>query len=242
MEERTGYILNKKGEDKEKYDRVADRYDYFELPMEVLAFSRWRKLLFGELEKFIETGESSRSAEKLILEVGVGTGKNMPYYGAGEYVGADISRKMLEKARSRMERLDKRVALIQSDAELLPFRDEIFDAIISTYVFCSVENPVRGLKELYRVLKPDGRVFFLEHMRCENEVGGKILDALNPLARKFGPEINRRTVENIQKAGFRIVEERWLMTSVFRFIVAEKGGANSSTHIAKNQTSLPLTL
>ena len=223
MEERTEYILSKKGEDKKKYDRAAARYDYFEFPMEILIFSRWRKLLFGELSKFIENEVPETAREKLILEVGIGTGKNMPYYGAGEYVGIDISRKMLEKARNRMIRLERVVDLVQSDAEILPFRDETFDAIISTYVFCSVENPVRGLKELYRVLKPRGRVFFLEHMRCENEIGGRILDALNPLARKFGPEINRRTVDNIQKAGFRIAEERWLMTSVFRFIVAEKG-------------------
>ena len=220
MGEPTEYILNKKGEDKKKYDRAAARYDYFEFPMEVLAFSRWRRLLFGELERFIKAED--KESERLILEVGIGTGKNMPYYGTGDYIGMDISRKMLEKARDRMERTGRSMDLIQCDAELLPFRDGIFDAIISTYVFCSVENPVRGLKELHRVLKPGGRVFFLEHMRCESEIGGKILDALNTLARSFGPEINRRTVENIKKAGFRIVEERWLMTSVFRFVVAEK--------------------
>ena len=220
MGEPTEYILNKKGDDKKKYDRAAARYDYFEFPMEVLAFSRWRRLLFGELERFIKT--EGKESERLILEVGIGTGKNMPYYGTGDYIGMDISRKMLEKARDRMERTGRSMDLIQCDAELLPFRDGIFDAIISTYVFCSVENPVRGLKELHRVLKPGGRVFFLEHMRCESEIGGKILDALNALARSFGPEINRRTVENIKKAEFRIVEERWLMTSVFRFVVAEK--------------------
>jgi len=224
MEERSGYILSKKGEDKKKYDIAAARYDYFEFPMEVLAFSRWRRLLFAKVEEFVGAGaaESERGEEKLILEVGVGTGKNMPYYGTGEYIGIDISRKMLEKSKKRTERIGRRIDLVQCDAELLPFRDGVFDAIISTYVFCSVENPVRGLKELYRVLRPDGRVFFLEHMRCENEIGGKILDALNPIARSFGPEINRRTVDNIKKAGFRIAEERWLLTSVFRFIVAEK--------------------
>ncbi len=222
MEERTEYTLSKKGEDKRKYDKAADRYDLFEFPMELVAFSRWRRLLFGKLEEFVELEAGESDKEKLILEVGVGTGKNMPYYGTGEYIGIDISRKMLEKAKNRMERLGRKIDLIQCDAEILPFKNEVFDAIISTYVFCSVENPMRGLKELFRVLKPEGRVFFLEHMRCENEIGGKILDALNPLARSFGPEINRRTAENIRKAGFRIAEERWLMTSVFRFIVAER--------------------
>jgi demethylmenaquinone methyltransferase/2-methoxy-6-polyprenyl-1,4-benzoquinol methylase len=129
---------------------------------------------------------------------------------------------MLEKAKEKVEKLRKNVELIQCDAEALPFKNDVFDAAVSTYVFCSVENPIRGLRELYRVLKPGGRVYFLEHMRCENEIGGVILDVLNPIARVFGPEINRRTVENIRKAGFRVVKEEWLLTSVFRFIIAEK--------------------
>ena len=129
---------------------------------------------------------------------------------------------MLEKAKEKVKNLGKNVELIQCDVEALPFKNDIFDAVVSTYVFCSVENPVRGLRELHRVLKPGGRVYFLEHMRCENEIGGVILDMLNPMVRFFGPEINRRTVDNIKKAGFRIVKEKWLLTSIFRFIVAEK--------------------
>ena len=129
---------------------------------------------------------------------------------------------MLEKAKKRAEKLGKKMELIQCDAEALPFKSKVFDAVVSTYVFCSVENPVRGLRELHRILKPGDRVYFLEHMRCESETGGVILDALNPLVRNFGPEINRRTVKNIEEAGFRVVKENWLLTSVFRFIIAEK--------------------
>lgn len=125
MEEPTEYILNKKGEDKKKYDKAAARYDYFEFPMKVLAFSRWRRLLFGEPERFLQA--ESKESKKLVLEVGVGTGKNMPYYGTGEYIGIDISRKMLEKARIRMERTGRSIDLIQCDAEFLPFRNGIFD-------------------------------------------------------------------------------------------------------------------
>lgn len=200
----------KKKEDKRRYDRVARFYDIFEFPMELLAFSSWRR----ELMK--------RVKGNFVLEVGIGTGKNIPYYKKWEAVGVDISRNMLEKAKKRLEESGKVVQLIQADAKSLPFKDDVFDAVISTYVFCSVENPIRGLEELYRVLKKGEKAYFLEHMRSENEFVGKILDLLNPIFRAFGPEINRRTLENIRKAGFKIVEEKFLMTSIFRMIVAEK--------------------
>ncbi len=203
--------MAKKGLDKKRYDRMARIYDLVESPMELMAFSKWRRFVMD----MIDGGT--------ILEIGIGSGKNVPYYRDWNVIGVDISRKMLEKAKSKILRLDRDVELVQADAESLPFKDDVFDAVISTFVFCSVENPVEGLKELYRVLKPKGKAIFLEHMRCENEIGGKILDALNPIFRVFGPEVNRRTNENIKKAGFRIVKEIWLLTSVFRLIVAEKG-------------------
>ncbi len=200
----------KKGLDKKRYDKKAAHYDIFEFPMELILFSRWRKLLFDRIE-----GDH-------ILDVGIGTGKNIPHYGVGRFIGVDISIKMLEKAKKKAEKLGKKMELIQCDVEALPFKSKVFDAVVSTYVFCSVESPVRGLRELHRILKPGDRVYFLEHMRCESETGGVILDALNPLVRNFGPEINRRTVKNIEEAGFRVVKENWLLTSVFRFIIAEK--------------------
>lgn len=200
----------KKGIDKKRYDRIAKIYDVAELPMEFIAFSTWRKELF-ELVK----GER-------ILEVGVGTGKNIRYYREWEAIGIDISRKMLEKAVTKAKKARKSVDLIQADVERLPFKDDSFDGVVSTYVFCSVENPVNGLREVHRVLKPGGRAYFLEHVRSENEFAGKIMDTLNPLFRAIGPEISRRTVENIKKAGFKIIEDRYLLSSVFRLVVAEK--------------------
>ncbi len=196
-----------------RYDRVARIYDIFEAPMEILAFSGWRSTLFSHIR-----GER-------ILEVGIGTGKNLPYYREWRVVGVDISRKMIEKAHGRAGKLKKHADFVQADAEMLPFRDESFDGVISTYVFCSVENPENGLKEILRVLKPGGRAYFLEHVRSENEVLGKIMDTLNPLFRLMGPEINRRTVESIKRTGFTIIKDVHLMSSVFRLVIAERPSA-----------------
>lgn len=202
--------MPKKGSDKKKYDRIATLYDFMEMPMEIFAFSSWRK-------KLMDLVDGGR-----ILEVGIGTGKNIQYYGEWDVVGIDISRKMLEKALIRSKLSGKRVQIVQGDVESLPFKDETFDGAISTYVFCSVENPVKGLREIHRVLKPQGKAYFLEHVRSESEIAGKLMDFLNPIFKMIGPEINRRTVENIKKAGFKIIEDRNLMTSVFRLVIAEK--------------------
>lgn len=157
-----------------------------------------------------------------ILEIGVGTGKNVPYYRDGHYIAIDISEKMIFKAKERVRNSTKDVQLIVSDAESLPFKDDVFDIVFTTFVFCSVKNPIKGLKEAYRVLKPDGRVFFLEHMLPKNRLIQPIFHLLNPIARMMGSEINRRTDENIRKAGFSIVKEEHLLGTVFRLIEAEK--------------------
>ena len=202
--------MMKAGKDRKRYERVAKFYDFFEFPMEVFAFARWRRKLMDHIEG------------NYILEVGIGTGKNIPYYGEWHAVGLDISGKMLKRAVKRSESLQKKIDFVLGDAEFLPFRDQSFDGIISTYVFCSVENPENGFKELYRVLRAGRRAYFLEHVRSENEIVGRLIDALNPVVRAFGPEINRRTIESIKRAGFKIVRDEHLMSSVFRLVIAEK--------------------
>lgn len=146
-----------------------------------------------------------------VLEVGVGTGKNVLHYPKRVQITAvDLSDKMLERAWRRVQVLNIEADLRLMDAQRLTFPDAVFDTAVATFVFCSVLDPVLGLRELGRVVKPGGQVILLEHMRVNKPVVGKLMDLLDPfVARLMGPHINRRTVENVKKAGLDIerVEE-----------------------------------
>ena len=141
-----------------------------------------------------------------VLEVGVGTGKNMPFYPAGATVSAvDISPRMLARATHRAARLRLDVRLHLMDAQALAFPDAAFEAAVATFVFCSVPDPVQGLRELRRVVRPGGHLYLLEHMRAEHRVLGRVMDWLDPVVvRVLGAHISRRTVDNVRAAGLEI--------------------------------------
>lgn len=174
-----------------RYDRIAFCFDALEALME-RRFRPWRQALWSK----VPPGR--------VLEVGVGTGKNLPYYPEGATMTAvDLSAGMLWRALERKRQLGTEVSLCQMDAQRLAFPDWSFDAVVATFVFCSVPDPVSGLRALKRVLKPGGRVFLLEHVRSRHPVLGRLMDLLNPLVvRLIGANINRRTVENCREAGF----------------------------------------
>lgn len=156
-----------------------------------------------------------------ILEVGVGTGANLRYYPANVHVtGIDFSPKMLAKAYEKVNRSKAKVVLREMDAQHMDFPDNTFDAVVSTCVFCSVPNPVKGFQEIRRVVKPDGKIVMLEHMRSENGLAGKMLDLINPLTvRIVGANVNRKTIKNIEKAGLKIEQQDYLMTSIMRKLI-----------------------
>jgi ubiquinone/menaquinone biosynthesis C-methylase UbiE len=196
---------------RKRYDRLAFWYDFLEAPMERIRFASWRPRILNRIR-----GDR-------ILEVGVGTGNNLPYYPKGLRVDAiDISPRMLERAQKRASGLKISVMFQEMDAQELAFPDHVFDTIFATFVFCSVPDPINGLRELRRVCKPGGELLLMEHMRPGNPVLGFIFDRLNPVVvRMMGANINRRTLDNIRRAGWQIQSEERLLSDIVRLIEAE---------------------
>ncbi len=190
-----------------RYDRGARRYDVLVWPMEKMAMNPFRRRLFGLV------------GGPRVLEVGVGTGKNLPLYRSDHDVDAiDFSPRMLERARRK--RVPPNITLREMDVQDLQYPDATFDTVVSTCVFCSVPDPVRGLKEIRRVLRPNGRAVFLEHVRPGRRWLAALFDRLDPLVARTGPHINRRTVENIRAAGLQIEREENLISDIVKVIVA----------------------
>lgn len=199
-----------------RYDRVARYYDAFEAPMDLLGGRRRRARTVS--------GATGRT-----LEVGVGTGRNLDLYASNiDLTAIDISPKMLARAERRAQRIARVVRLDVADIEQLPFADATFDTVCATCVFCSVLNPIEGLAEVARVVRPGGQVRLLEHVRPRTRAFGWLADRLSPtIQRLIGPAINRRTEANAIAAGLDLIEVR--RRGVWREIVAAPVGTRQPT-------------
>lgn len=180
---------------RQRYDRLAPWFDSLEGFLEGLIFRRLRKRLWAQVQ-----GEH-------VLEVGVGTGKNFAFYpDRARMTAIDFSPKMLEQAKRKRERKQLDVHLDLMDVQSLAYADNSFDTVIASFVFCSVPQPRKGLKEIYRVLKPGGQLLLLEHVLSSNKMMAKLMNLLNPLmVRLVGANINRQTVKNVQACPFKSI-------------------------------------
>lgn len=144
-------------------------------------------------------------AEGLVLEVGAGTGLNLPHYRrARRLIATDPDPEMLRRARPRAENAACPITLAVADAAALPFRDGAFDVVVATCVFCSVPNPPAVFRELRRVLKPEGELRIMEHVRAPAPALARLQDAATPLWSRLagGCRLNRPTLETLRQAGF----------------------------------------
>jgi len=193
-----------------RYERLSAYYDRFE-GMSEKRYRPWRLKLWRQV------------FGPRVLEVGVGTGKNMPYWPDRVGVTAiDLTPGMLALARRRAGQLRLNPDLRLGDVQALDFPDASFDTAVATFVFCSVPDPVLGLRELARVVRPGGQILLLEHMRPDHPLLARITDVLNPIVVQLvGANLNRRTLDNARLAGLHVRQVEGLaMAGMFKFITA----------------------
>ena len=178
----------------EKWDNAAKSFDLMNGGIE---------FRYGEKKR----NWFSRSEDRTLL-VAVGTGLDLPYFPLKHnLVGIDISWKMLEKAQEKIKAKGSGAQLVRADVQMLGFADNAFDSVVTSCTFCSVPDPVMGLKELLRVIRPGGKLLMFEHVRSNIFWMGPMMDLITLVSRKFGPDLNRRTRENIIKSGFKLTRE-----------------------------------
>jgi len=147
-------------------------------------------------------------ATGLVLEIGVGSGRNLPLYGPPVrlVVGLDTSSQSLRLARRQAAQALVQVALVRASAQSIPFADATFDAIVMTWTLCSIPNPIAALTEMRRVLKPGGRLLFVEHGLSPETRIARWQHRLTPYWKRIGGgcHLERKMDELDPSAGFEI--------------------------------------
>jgi ubiquinone/menaquinone biosynthesis C-methylase UbiE len=194
----------------EKYDRFARWYDLVEAVPDLLGVGKLRKRLL-------------QRASGMLLEVAVGTGKNLPHYPGGCRITAvDLSGEMLYVAGKRAATLSRDIHFASVDAEALPFSDQIFDTVVSSLSTCTFPNPVSTLREIGRVCKSEGRILLLEHGRSNRERLGRWQDRHeDSFAKQLGCHWNRQPLELARQANLRIMAARRTFFGIFHVIEAK---------------------
>lgn len=188
------------------YNKFACQYDALLAPFESRFLGRWRRETLSELP-----------VNARILEIGAGTGANVPFYPPAELaVTSEFAIGMIERAREKSDQ----ATFVQADGQELPFDDESFDAAFATLVFCAVPNPLAAFGEIRRVVKKGGTVVLLEHVRPPGLLG-PAFDAFNLVSSAvFDDCFNRRTAQLVRDAGLNVVEVRQKLLGIVNLIIA----------------------
>ncbi|MFA6043716.1 MAG: class I SAM-dependent methyltransferase [Phycisphaerales bacterium] len=164
-----------------------------------------------------------------VLFVAAGTGTDFAAFPPGMDITAiDISDEMLRRASKRARTYAGAIRLLKADALALPFPDASFDTAVTSCTMCSVPHPVRALRELHRVLRPEGeggRLLMFEHVRSRQFLLAWTLDLMTLWTRRTGTEMNRDTLANTRTAGFRITDVRSVYLDIILAVRAVKAPA-----------------
>ncbi len=198
-----------------RYDLISPVYDFFDWPLEAFRYRRIRRSMCGDL--------AGR-----VLEAGVGTGKNLPYYLPQTHVTAiDLSEGMLARAGRRARRASCRVDLELVDATNLPYPDHAFDAAVATYLFCVLpdERIRQALHELLRVTKPGGQVRILEHQYSPRAWRRAFMKGYAPLVKGIWHSRYDHPVSDvIRSCGAKVLEEKFVISDVEKLFVLSPNG------------------
>lgn len=194
---------------KKKWDRAAANFDLMAGYGPEKRWAPFKERFFAQM------------GEGRILFLAVGTGLDIPFFPARrKIVGIDISDKMIEVARPRLEKYEGEIETHAMDVHDMPFEDGSFDQVFTSCTFCSVPDPVQGLAQLRRVLKPGGDLHMFEHTGSRYYPFKLMMNLMTPLSRRFGPDMNRDTVSNVEAAGFAPVRVEHVYLDVVKTIHA----------------------
>ncbi len=178
--------------DRVKWNRFAPAYESVSARAAERRWGAFKRELFAPMDG-------------RILFLAAGTGLDFQFFPADRTVVAiDVSERMLELAARRVAGYPGTIALHQMDVRSLGFADQCFDQVYTSCTFCSVSEPLVGLRELWRVLRPGGSLRMFEHTGSRWLPFSAMLHACTPITRRFGPELNRPTVDTVRRAGFGI--------------------------------------
>jgi len=195
---------------REKWDKIAPSFDLMAGDGAELRWKPFKERLFSHMDG-------------RILFLALGTGLDIPTFPPGKNIAAiDISPKMLERARERIEAYEGTINAQVMDVHEMPFGPESFDQVYTSCTFCSVPDPVNGLRALHRVLKPGGKLFMFEHTGSRYYPFRTMLNLMTLLTQRVGPAMNRKTVDNVRAAGFKITEVDNIFLDVVKTIKAYK--------------------
>jgi ubiquinone/menaquinone biosynthesis C-methylase UbiE len=148
------------------------------------------------------------AARGCVLEIGVGSGRNLPLYGpgVGRVYAVDPSPELLGLAQQRIAEAAAPVWLVQASGEHLPFAGASFDTVVTTWTLCSIPHPLPALGEMRRVLRPDGKLVFVEHGLSPEPRVARWQHLLTPLWRRFsgGCHLDRDMNALVRAAGFHL--------------------------------------
>jgi len=176
--------------------------------------------------------EVAEAAYAQVLEIGSGTGLNFAFYRPDRVACVEATEPnaaRLATAHPRAARASVPVHLVQAAVEDLPFSDEHFASAVGTLVFCSVGDPLRGLREVSRVLQPGGVLLLVEHVRAPGALVATIQTIVTPVTRRLDGNchLNRNTEQTVRAAGFVLAcrrEVTWLAMPFVVLRAVKQGG------------------